>query len=277
MNASEVELDSEDEDELKDELRPEYILVKPPAQLSPDIIQRHKHYGLAIVNCTTGIDISYDANFWDIEEILRSFFPTLFEWFDTLPKVEGNSDTDFGDPADLPQWLLCTKLPGRSSGVSIAAGVAFPTGSDIEFNVQTKRSGFRENILILSKYYVISFILSQANVHSATRSPIPTELLNKWQKRVGKKGAKSRPYTSPSPIDDSDSDFPPLGPIAPRIKYTTRSSLAALPGEDGNAVAGPGPSTIHHSESNGTQEATSNRHGWEVIEIEGTSFHHCSV
>ena len=157
MNASEVELDSEDEDELKDELRPEYILVKPPAQLSPDIIQRHKHYGLAIVNCTTGIDISYDANFWDIEEILRSFFPTLFEWFDTLPKVEGNSDTDFGDPADLPQWLLCTKLPGRSSGVSIAAGVAFPTGSDIEFNVQTKRSGFRENILILSQYYYTFF------------------------------------------------------------------------------------------------------------------------
>ena len=131
--------------------------------------------------------------------MLRLFFPTLFEWFDTLfewfdtlPKVERNSNTDFGDLADLPQWLLCTKLPGHSSGVSIAAGVAFPTGSDIDFNMQTKCSGFCENILILSKYFVTLFILSQANVHSGTHTPIPTELLNKWQKRVGKKGAKSR-------------------------------------------------------------------------------------
>ena len=150
IDTSDLEMDSED----KDELRPEYVLVKPPAQLSPDFIQRHKHYGLAVANCTTGIDFAYEGNFWDVEEKLRSLFPTLFEWFDTLPKVEGNSDNRFGDPADLPQWLLCTKLPGRSSGVSIAAGVAFPTGSDIDFNVQTKRSGFRENILILSKYCV---------------------------------------------------------------------------------------------------------------------------
>jgi hypothetical protein len=149
MDASDLEMDSEDEDEL----RPEYVLVKPPSQLSPDFIQRHKHYGLAVADGTNGIDFAYEENFWDVEEKLRSFFPTLFEWFDTLPKVEGNSDNRFGDPVDLPQWLLCTKLPGRSSGVSIAAGVAFPTGSDIEFNVETKRSGFREKTLILSKYY----------------------------------------------------------------------------------------------------------------------------
>ena len=142
----------------EDDLKPEYVLVKPPAQLSTDFIQHHKHYGLAIANGTTGIDFPYEASFWDIEETLRSFFPTLFDWFDSLPKVEGNLDTDLGNPAHLPQWLLCTKLPGRSSGVSIAAGVAFPTGSDIDFNVQTKRSGFRENILILSKYYITSFI-----------------------------------------------------------------------------------------------------------------------
>jgi hypothetical protein len=153
-----LEIDSEDEDELK----PEYVLVKPPAQLSPDDIQRKKHYGFAVTNCTTGVEIASESNIWDIEEMLRSFFPTLFEWFDTLPKVEGNSNTDFGVPVDLPKWLLCTKLPGRSSGVSIAAGVAFPTGSDIDFNVQTKHSGFRENILILSKYIVTSIIFIQS-------------------------------------------------------------------------------------------------------------------
>ena len=127
--------------------------------------------------------------------MLRSFFPTLFDWFDTLPKVEGNPDTDLGDPADLPQWLLCTKLPGRSSGISIAAGVAFPTGSDIDFNVQTKRSGFRENILILSKYYITLFMVSSINVyniHSATCTPIPSELLKQWQKCVGKKVEKKK-------------------------------------------------------------------------------------
>jgi hypothetical protein len=126
---------------------------------------------------------------------------------------------------------------------------------------------------------LLQSFLSQANVHSATRTPIPTELLKRWQKCVGKKGAKSTPYTSPgspSPIDesDSDSDFPLLEPIIPLNKYTTRSSLAALPG-DVNAVAGP--STIRHSQSNGTQETTSNRHGAEVIEIEGTFFHCCSA
>ena len=154
MDSSDSEMDSESEDEL----RPEYVLVKPPAQLSPDFIQCHKHYGLAVANGTTGIDSPHKANFWDIDKMLRSLFPTLFAWFDTLPKVEGNTDTDFGDPVDLPQWLLCTKLPGQSSGVSIAAGVAFPTGSDIDFNVQTKRSGFHENILILSEYYDTSII-----------------------------------------------------------------------------------------------------------------------
>jgi|SRR5882762_240340 len=122
---------------------------------------------------------------------------------------------------------------------------------------------------------------SDPNLHSATRTPIPTELLNNWQKRVGKKGARSTIYTSPSPIidSDSDSDVTPLGPI---IKYTTRSSLAALPAGDASNVAGPstddnnvaGPST--RRQSNGTQER-SNRNGVEVIEIEGTSFHRCSV
>ena len=150
-------MDPEDEDKLK----PEYVLVKPPAQLSPDFIQHCKHHGLAIANENTTIEIDHKANFWDIEELLRSLFPALFDWFDTLPSVEGNSETNFGEPAQLPQWLLCTKLPGRSSGVFIAAGLAFPTGSDIEFNIQTKRSGFRENILILSMYfYSIIFIPS---------------------------------------------------------------------------------------------------------------------
>ena len=96
--------------------------------------------------------------------MLRSLFPALFEWFDDLPKVEANSDDNFGDPKHLPQWLLCTKLPGRSSGVSVAAGIAFPTGSDIDFNIQTKRTGFREHILILSKHLVFFQFNRQLNI-----------------------------------------------------------------------------------------------------------------
>jgi len=147
-----AEEDAIDLDDDEDALQPEYFLRKPPTQLSPDVIQRHKRYGLAVVNGSSGIDIDHEANFWDVEEMLRSLFPALFDWFDGLPTVEANSDNKFGDPKYLPQWLICTKLPGRSSGVSVAAGVAFPTGSDIDFNVQTKRSGFRENVLILSKH-----------------------------------------------------------------------------------------------------------------------------
>lgn len=105
---------------------------------------------------------------------------------------------------------------------------------------------------------------SDANVHSATRTPIPSELLNNWQKRVGKKGAKPMVYPSPSPITDSDSDLPLA--IAPLIKYTTRSS-----GAESHPVAGP--STIHQTQSNGTQETTSNRRIVDVFEIEGPSFH----
>ena len=148
-------MDEDDEDTLK----PEYVLVNPPAQLSPDVIQRYKRYGLAVVDSISGMEIDCKANFWDIEEMLRSLFPPLFDWFDGLPEVEANLDKDIRLPNHLPQWLLCNKLPGRSSGVCVAAGVAFPTGSDIEFNVQTKRSGFKENILILSEC-VGSFISS---------------------------------------------------------------------------------------------------------------------
>jgi len=137
----------------EDTLRPEYVLIKPPVQLSRDVIQCHKSYGLAVVD-TYGMDIDREANFWSIEEMLQSLFPALFEWFEDLPKVEANLDDNLEHPEHLPQWLLCTKLPGRSSGVSVAAGVAFPTGSDIDFNVQTKCSGFRENILILSKSFI---------------------------------------------------------------------------------------------------------------------------
>ena len=120
---------------------------------------------------------------------------------------------------------------------------------------------------------------SQANVHSATRTPIPTDLLNQWQKRVGKKRAKSTPYKSPSPIDESDSESDiqvPLGRITPLIKYTTRSSLAALPGGEVNIVAGP--SNIHHSQSNlnGTQETTRNWEDGDVFEIDGTYFNRYS-
>jgi len=133
-----------------DALLPEYVLVKPPTQLSADVIQCHKHYGLAVVNRTSGMEIDREANFADIEEILWGLFPDLFDWFDGLLNVEANSGGNVGEPKHLPQWLLCTKLPGRSSGVSVAAGVAFPSGSDINFNIQIKRSGFQENILILS-------------------------------------------------------------------------------------------------------------------------------
>jgi hypothetical protein len=145
----------------EDALHPEYLLVKPPSQLSTDVIQRHKRYGLAIVNGTSGVDIDREANFSDIEEMLRKMFPTLFDWFDDLPKLEASSDKSFGDPEHLPQWLLCNKLPGRSSGISVASGVAFPTGADIDFNVQTKRSGFRENILILSEHFAFLSFYSE--------------------------------------------------------------------------------------------------------------------
>jgi hypothetical protein len=144
-----------------DALQPEYVPVKPPTQLSADVVQCHKHHnGLAVVNGTSGMEIDREASFGDIEKILQGFFPDLFDWFDGLPKVEANAG-DVGEPKHLPQWLLCTKLPGRSSGVSVATGVAFPGGSDIDFNVQIKCSGFRENILILSKClgdFVLSFM-----------------------------------------------------------------------------------------------------------------------
>jgi len=118
----------------------------------------------------------------------------------------------------------------------------------------------------------LQFFLSKPNVHSATRTPIPNDLLNNWQKRVGKKRAKSTLYTSPSPIDDSESDS--LDPIPPPLfKYTTRSSLAALAGGEANNVAGP--STIPQSQSNGSREIARNRDGVEVIEIEGISNNCC--
>lgn len=259
----EIGMDLDDEEAL----RPEYILVKPPTQLSPDVIQRHKHYGLAVVGGASGICIDREANFWDIEEMLRSFFPALFDWFEDLPKVDANPDNGFGHPEHLPQWLLCTKLPGRSSGISIAAGLAFPTGSDIDFNVQTKRSGFRENILILSKYFGASVFLKRKHeliYHLATRTPVPPEILNKWQKRVGKKPVKSTPYRFPSVADDSDSDFPAW--IPPVAEPTYLSSSALPDGRSVNALAGPSS-----SRGNGPQVDTI-KPEMEIIDIRGRPF-----
>lgn len=230
MNVSDDEYGMDMDDD--DALQPEYVLVKPPSQLSADVVQRHKHYGLAVVDGTSGMEIDREATFGDIEKILQGFFPDLFDWFDGLPKVEANLGANVDEPKHLPQWLLCTKLPGRSSGVSVAAGVAFPSGSDIDFNVQTKRSGFRENILILSTC-LGDFVLSihELNINSATRTPVPVEILKNWKKRVGKKPEKSTPSIFPSVADDSDSDFP---------EYIIK--LKELPSPDGelvNAIAGP--------------------------------------
>ena len=103
-----MDLDLDDDDTLQ----PEYVLIKPPTQLSADIVQHHKHYGLVVLNGNSGMEINREANFGDIEKILRGFFPDLFNWFDGLPKVEANSASNVGEPEHLPQWLLCTKLPG---------------------------------------------------------------------------------------------------------------------------------------------------------------------
>ena len=232
-----MDLDLDDDDALQ----PEYVLIKPPTQLSADVVQCHKHYGLAVLNGNSGMEINHEANFGDIEKILRGFFPDLFDWFDGLPKVEVNSAGNVGEPEHLPQWLLCTKLPGRSSGVSVAAGVAFPTGSDIDFNVQIKRSGFRENILILSTCLLCPFIY-ELIYNSATRTPVPVEILKKWKKRVGKKPAKSTPSIFPSAVDDSDSDFPEYIGHVPKLKESP-----SLDGELVNAIAGPSLAVPSHS------------------------------
>lgn len=112
--------------------------------------------------------------------------------------------------------------------------------------------------------------LGYANVYSATRTPIPIDLLNKWQKRVGKKASTPCTSPSPSPVNDSDGDFPIPAPRL--IKYATRSSLAA-----GDTISVAGPSNLLHSVIDDTEETTSNRHGADVIEIEGTFFHSFTV
>ena len=86
---------------------------------------------------------------------------------------------------------------------------------------------------------------------------------------MGKKRAK---YKSPSPIDDSNSDFPPLGSITPLIKYTTRSSLAAVSGGDADNVAGPSTTGIGLSQSQNNCGQESSSHGADMIEVEGTSY-----
>ena len=53
-----------------DTLQPEYVLIKPPTQLSADVVQCHKHYGLAVLNGNSGMEINCEANFGDIEKIL---------------------------------------------------------------------------------------------------------------------------------------------------------------------------------------------------------------
>ena len=96
--------------------------------------------------------------------------------------------------------------------------------------------------------------------NSATRTPVPIEILKKWEKRVGKKPAKSTPSIFPSAPDDSDSDFPEY------IGHLTK--LKELPSPDGelvNAIAGPSPAIP--SRSNDPQVEATKKSEPNIIDI----------
>jgi len=98
--------------------------------------------------------------------------------------------------------------------------------------------------------------------NSATRTPVPLEILQKWKKRVGKKPAQSTPLIFPSAPDDSDSDFPEY------IGHLTKLKELPLPdGELVNAIAGP--SLPIPSSSNDPQVEATTKSEPNIIEIGG--------
>ena len=87
--------------------------------------------------------------------------------------------------------------------------------------------------MILSTCLLCPFIY-ELIYNSATRTPVPVEILKKWKKHIGKKLAKSTLSIFPSAVNDSNSDFPEYIGHVPKLKESP-----SLDGELVNAIAGP--------------------------------------
>ncbi|PPQ79287.1 hypothetical protein CVT26_001061 [Gymnopilus dilepis] len=148
------DVDSSAED--SDHPRPAFRL--PDAtKLEAQAIAALKQVQLAVVDYAHGYYFDYSWDTRKIEEVLRSHFPTLFEYFDSHPIDE--------DSGQQSHWLACTKGQRYLKSLIVWSGNEVPSISDLAACARVeKRIPLHEVTLILTTF-----------------NPIPQTIINTWR------------------------------------------------------------------------------------------------
>lgn len=86
-------------------------------------------------NYVSGVVLDVVWSHKEVSDVLRGWFPMLFEYFDTLPVSEA------------PHWLLCSKERQR---LHIVPDLT-PNGEKFAINKGTKKAKFHDNFIYLGE------------------------------------------------------------------------------------------------------------------------------
>ncbi|KAI5982900.1 hypothetical protein EDC04DRAFT_2616343 [Pisolithus marmoratus] len=129
-----------------------FPVIRCPKAPSTADISRLEALGLACANFHDYFQFNHDWDFPQLDGVLRSLFPTLFEYLDTQEKATNYSYSSSKQDACykyLPPYHLCVK---SCRDVAIASGVDFLTGEVIYTKwkscTATKGAGKRKAVYI---------------------------------------------------------------------------------------------------------------------------------
>ncbi|KAI6041798.1 hypothetical protein EDC04DRAFT_2601430 [Pisolithus marmoratus] len=165
------------------------VIWCPKAPSTADI-SRLEALGLAHTNFRNYFQFNHDWDFPQLDGVLRSLFPTLFEYLDTQEKATNYSYSSSKQDACykyLPPYHLCVK---SCRDVAIASGVDFLTGEVIYTKVKAGKRPSHDD----------------SEIFFVTHDKIPYSVLEQWKSCTATKGAGKRKavYISDS---DTDGDF----------------------------------------------------------------------
>ena len=99
-------------------------------------------HGLAKLSTKDAIEFQSSLSFDEVDSALRSYFPDLFNYLDSLD-VPINGE---GDP--MPQWMLCT----RKQQKLLLLPQIWPDGGDLYYNKGIAKSGWRNCTIYIGTF-----------------------------------------------------------------------------------------------------------------------------
>jgi hypothetical protein len=115
------------------------------------LVQLKSQYGLAKLSTWNEEDAIEFHSSWTFDEVdsaLRSYFPDLFNFLDSLD-VPINGE---GDP--MPQWMLCTRKQQRL----LLLPQIWPAGGDLYFNKGISKSGWRNCTIYIGTFQPVIIV-----------------------------------------------------------------------------------------------------------------------